>query len=150
MVSSLIWIRLVHLLHNTNLIQRQQSIFSIIYTSMSLLNFLLNQWQNNWWLIITNSANILFLRELQTRLIGGAKDSFFGLNHLIKTFHQNSIQLCNNFWTSMLSCSIQLHYWRKLTFLIWPWVLSTFSYNSWQALSFLKRASHRVNSSLHL
>ena len=81
--------------HNTNLIQRQQSIFSIIYTlrssSMSVLNFLLNQWQNNWWLIITNSANILFLRELQTHLIGGAKDSSFGLNHLIKTFYQKKV-----------------------------------------------------------
>ena len=53
--------------HNMNLIQRQQSIFSIIYTlrssSRSLLNFLLNQWQNNWWLIITNSAKPYPVKE---------------------------------------------------------------------------------------
>ena len=76
-------------------------LFSIIYTlrssSMSLLNFWLNQWQNNWWVMITNSSNILFLHELQMHLIGGAEDSFFGLNHLIKMLHQNTIQLFDIF-----------------------------------------------------
>ena len=47
--------------------------------------------------MITNSSNILFLHELQMHLIGGAEDSFFGLNHLIKRLHQNTIQLFDIF-----------------------------------------------------